>query len=68
MKNNLQNKEQYQAVMTQIEECLQKVTKIGGFHCFDNQEVKALQSLSLQAEIYEDSIYSTQTKSNNRLG
>ena len=54
MKNNIQNKEQYQVVMAQIEEYLQKVTKMGGFHGLDNQEVKNLQILSLQAEEYED--------------
>ena len=56
MKNNIQNKEQYQAVMAQIEEYLKRATKMGGFHHLDNQEVKSLQSLSLQAEMYEDSI------------
>ena len=56
MKNNIQNKEQYQIVMAQIEEYLQKAIKMGGFHHLDSQEVKALQSLSLQAEMYEDSI------------
>jgi HTH-type transcriptional regulator / antitoxin HigA len=56
MKNNIKNKEQYQAVMAQIEEYLQKATAMGGFHHLDSQEVKALQSLSLQAEMYEDSI------------
>ena len=54
MKINIQNKEQYQVVMAQIEEYLQKVTKMGGFHCLDSQEVKDLQALSLQAEEYED--------------
>ena len=56
MKNNIQNKKQYQVVMAQIEEYLQKATKMGGFHNLDSKEVKALQSLSLQAEMYEDSI------------
>ncbi len=56
MKNSIQNKEQYLFVMAQIEEYLQKATKMGGFHHLDSQEVKTLQSLSLQAEMYEDSI------------
>ena len=47
MKNNIQNKEQYQVVMAQTEEYLQKATQMEGFHCFDNQEVKNLQALSL---------------------
>ena len=54
MKNNIQNKEQYQVVMAQIEEYLQKVTEMGGFNGLDNQEVKDLQMLSLQIEEYED--------------
>ena len=54
MKNNIQNKEQYQVVMAQIEEYLQKVTKMGGFNGLDSQEVKDLQMLSLQIEEYED--------------
>ena len=56
MKNNIQNKEQYHAVMAQIEEYLQKATKMGGFHHLDSQEVKDLQALSLQAEEYEDNV------------
>lgn len=56
MKNIIQNKEEYQAVMAQIEQYLQKTTQLGGFHHLDNEEVKQLQLLSLQAEMYEDSI------------
>ena len=56
MKNNIQNKEQYQSVMAQIEEYLQKATKMGGFYHLDSQEVKDLQALSLQAEEYEDNV------------
>ena len=54
MKNNIQNKEQYQVVTNQIEEYLQKATKMGGFHGLDSQEVEDLQMLTLQAEEYED--------------
>jgi antitoxin component HigA of HigAB toxin-antitoxin module len=56
MKNNIQNKEQYQAVMAQIKEYLRKTTESGRFYCLDSQEVKALQALSLQVEEYEDCI------------
>ncbi len=56
MKNNIQNKEQYQVVMAQIEEYLQKATIMGEFNPLDNQEVKDLQALSLQAEEYEDNV------------
>lgn len=52
MKNNIQNKEQYEVVMAQNEKYLQKITKMEGFNPIDSQEVKALQSLSLQAEMY----------------
>jgi hypothetical protein len=54
MKNNIQNKEQYQVIMDQIEEYLQKANAMGGFHYLDSQEVEDLQALSLQAEKYED--------------
>ncbi len=56
MKNNIQNKEQYQVAMAQIEEYLQKATKKGGLHRLDGQEVENLQALSLQVEEYEDNI------------
>ncbi len=56
MKNNIQNKEQYQEIMTQIEGYLQKAIKMGGFNCLDVQEIKDLQALSLQAEECEDNI------------
>jgi hypothetical protein len=42
MKINIKNKEQYQAVMSQIEEYLQKATATGGFHCLDSQEIDTL--------------------------
>jgi HTH-type transcriptional regulator / antitoxin HigA len=56
MENSIQNKEQYQAVMAQIEKYLQKATQTGGFHNLDSKEVEILRSLSLQAEKYEDSM------------
>lgn len=57
MQNNIQNKEQYQLVITQIEEYSQKATKMGGLHGIDSQEVKDLKMLSLQAEEYEDNTW-----------
>lgn len=57
MKNNIQNKEQYQVAMAQIEEYLQKATKMGGFNCLDVQEIKELEELSLQVDEYEDNIF-----------
>jgi antitoxin component HigA of HigAB toxin-antitoxin module len=58
MENTIQNDERYQVVMAQIEKYLQKSTKMGGFHHLDSQEVKALHSLSLQAAMYENNIFS----------
>lgn len=56
MEKIIQTQAEYQAIMAQIEQLLQKATSLGGFHHLDMAEVKFLQKLSLQAETYEDAI------------
>lgn len=52
----IENRKEYEAVMAQIENILKKITEIGGFENLTEKEKRTLQSLSLAAEQFENSI------------
>lgn len=57
MKNDkINTSKEYDDVMKRIEKILQKSTDRGGFESLKKEDVKTLQSLSLIAEQYEDTI------------
>lgn len=57
MKNDkINTSKEYDEVMKRIEKILQKSTSVGGFESLMKEDVKNLQSLSLMAEQYEDTI------------
>ena len=53
---NLKNKEEYEKVMKQIEVLLQKSTD-GGLSTLSEDDKNKLESLSIEAEKFEDSNY-----------
>ncbi|MBI2259525.1 MAG: helix-turn-helix domain-containing protein [Flavobacteriia bacterium] len=54
--DQLKTRKDYEVVMKQIEALLQKSTQIGGFDKLPKEDADTLESLSLLAEQYEDSI------------
>ena len=54
--NTINNATQYESTMIRIEAFLKKATDLGGFNNLSPSEIAELQSLSLDAEQYEDSI------------
>jgi HTH-type transcriptional regulator / antitoxin HigA len=54
--DKINTSKEYDDVMKRIEKLLQKSTKNGGFDKLPEDDVKKLQSLSLMAEQYEDSL------------
>lgn len=52
----IENRKDYDAVMARVEKLLQKSTKAGGFDKLPKKDAETLQSLSLAAEQFEDSI------------
>lgn len=53
MIDKIRTQEQYDAIMKMIEKCIQKATKLGGFHALNNQGEKELNRLTLLANDYE---------------
>lgn len=52
----INDRKEYDQVMSRIEKLLEKSTKTGGFENLHSDEVKTLQELSLMAEKFEDSV------------
>lgn len=52
----IENRKEYNKVMSRIEGILQKSTELGGFDKLPKKDADILQSLSLSAEQFEDSI------------
>lgn len=52
----IENRKEYDAVMSRIEKLLQKSTEAGGFDKLTKKEAETLENLSLIAEQFEDSI------------
>ncbi len=52
----LKSREEYDEVMTRIEQLLQKTTELGGFDKLPSVDKNVLADLSLMAEQFEDSI------------
>ena len=53
MIDKIRTQEQYDAIMKMIEKCIQKATKLGGFHALSKQDEKELNRLTLLANDYE---------------
>lgn len=54
--DKINDRKEYDQVMSRIKKLLEKSTKTGGFENLPSNEVKTLQDLSLMAEKFEDSV------------
>ena len=52
----IENREQYEDVMSQIEKLLKKSSSVGGLNKLSKKDSDTLQELSVAAETFEDSL------------